>query len=137
MRIFYIVWFFLCSGWGYLCATFPNEDSPPLLQVAATFPAALATSLALIWLALRRRHHVMPATRASLRLKPWNAPLGMLLFIGLTFAFSGVWGVVLAWAFDLSSPSTALQMMFLGLGLVVGCYLAPRLFPRRFTVRIF
>ena len=135
MRTFYMFWFFFCSGWGYLCASFPSENSPPLLQVAATLPVALATSLALIWMELRWRRDIKPAAGPSLKLKPWNRPIGMALFLGLTFAFAGLWGVGLAWALDLSSPATALQMMFAGLGVVIGCYAAPRLFPRPFSPR--
>lgn len=134
MRIFYIFWFFFCSGWGYLFATFPNENAPPFLQVAATFPAALATTLVLIWLELRRLPNAEGASAPSFRLKPWNRPMGMFLFVGTTFAFAGLWGTGLAWAFDLSSLATALQVMFTGLGLVVGCHAAPRLFPRRFCL---
>ncbi len=80
MRIFYIFWFFFCSGWGYLLATFPNENAPPFLQVAATFPAAFATTLVLIWLEVSRLPNAEEASAPTFRLKPWNRPMGMVLF---------------------------------------------------------
>ncbi|EYC52782.1 hypothetical protein AZ34_03890 [Hylemonella gracilis str. Niagara R] len=132
MRIFYMFWFFFCSGWGYLVATFPAEAAPPLSQSLVPFPVAMAMAMAFTWWESRGiKSRKLPAP--SLRLKPWDLPIGLMVFIGLTFTFTGIWGVALAIGFGLSSPTQALYFLALGLGFAIGCYTASRLMPDRFT----
>lgn len=134
MRFFYAFWFFFCAGWGYLSATFPSEQSPHWVHAAYTFPITLAMSIGLIWLELQKLPAGKTAPRPSLQLKPWNRPLGVTLFVGLTFAFSGFWGLGLSLLFNLPSPFVAFQFFAMGAGFVGGCYLAYRLFPTKFGV---
>ena len=96
------------------------------------FPVALAMSLALLWWEVQKLPSGRVLSRPSLQLKPWNRPIGQVLFIGLTFAFSGFWGLVLSVSFELSSPGIALQFFAMGAGLAGGCICAWRLFPSKF-----
>jgi len=134
MRVFYAFWFFFCAGWGYLSATFPSEHSPHLMHAASVFPIALTMSIGLLWLELRKLPAGKVASPPSLQLKPWNRPIGLFLFIGLTFAFSGFWGLGLSSLFNLPSPGVALQFFAMGTGTVGGCYFSLRLFPNKFNV---
>lgn len=132
MRSFYVFWFFACAAWGNLSATFPSEHSPTWLQMAATLPAALTTSIVGLWLEFRRLPPGRLVARPSLKLKPWNQPMGLTIFIGLTFAFIGIWGLGMSWVFNLSSPAVAFQSFASGAGLAAGTYVFYRLFPDRF-----
>lgn len=134
MRVFYTFWFFFCAGWGYLSATFSLEDSPHWTHAASTFPIALAMSIGLIWLELRKLPLGRMTSRPSMQLKPWNRPIGLLLFVGFTFAFSGLWGLGLSFLSNLSSPGVAFQFLAMGAGTVGGCYYSFRLFPNKFNV---
>lgn len=133
MRSFYVFWFFFCAGWGYLSATFPSDHSPPWPQVAVALPAALTLSIVILWLELRRLPTGQLATRPSLNLKPWNRPMGLSIFIGLTLAFSGFWGLGMSWAFNLPSPVVAFQFFAMGAGLTGGIYAVYRIFPAKFV----
>jgi hypothetical protein len=135
MRVFYVFWFFFCAGWGYLSATFPSEHSADWLRAATALPAAFATSVGLLWLDLRKLPAGTLAMRPTLRLKPWNRPIGLVLFIGLTFAFTGFWGIWMSLIANLSSPGVALQTLAMGTGLTGGCYVACLIFPNKFGVR--
>lgn len=72
------------------------------------------------------------ASPPSLRLKPWNRPIGLALFIGLSFAFSGAWGTAMSLIFGLPSPLFALQFLAMGSGLSGGCFVANHFFPQKF-----
>jgi hypothetical protein len=133
MRSFYVFWFFFCAGWGYLSAAFPTEHSPLWPQAAAALPAALIMSIVILWLELRRLPTGRLATRPSLNLKPWNRPMGLAIFIGLTFAFSGFWGLSMYWVFNLPSPNVAFQFFAMGAGLTGGSYAIYRIFPEKFA----
>lgn len=133
VRIFYFFWFFFCAGWGYLSATFPTQPSPSLVHAVVTFPATLAMSTGILWYELRGLPIGALASPPSLHLKPWNRPIGLALFIGLTFAFSGVWGIAMALTFVLPSPLVALHFMAMGAGLAGGCFVAHYLFPQKFS----
>lgn len=135
MRAFYIFWFFFCAGWGYLSATFPAEHSPSLFQAVIAFPVALAMSTALLWYELRSTPTGALASPPSLTLKPWNRPIGLALFIGLTFSFAGIWGSVMALSFKLPSPLVAFQSLAAGAGLAGSCLVAHRLFPHKFSTQ--
>lgn len=132
MRAFYAFWFFFCAGWGYLSATFPSEHSPDWLQAAAALPVALGTSIGLLWLEFRKLPDGRFASRPTLTLKPWNRPMGFVMFIGLTFAFAGFWGVAMSLIANLSSPGYALQTLAMGTGFTGGCYVACQIFPNKF-----
>ena len=133
MRIFYLVWFFFCIGWGYLSATFPLEQTSSLLEEASWFPVVFFSSLVMIWIELKTLPAQKLASAPSLQLKPWNRPTGMAIFIGLTFAFSGFWGVLLWWVYGLSSPHVALRFFCMGTGLVGACWAAYLAFPNQFS----
>jgi hypothetical protein len=134
MRFFYAVWFFFCAGWGYLSATFPSEHSPHLLQVAVALPMTLIVTIGVLWLELRKLPVGTVASRPTLKLKPWNRPIGLTIFGGLTFVFTGLWGVGMSFVFNLSSPGVALQTLAMGAGLTGGCYVARQVFPDKFGV---
>ena len=71
-------------------------------------------------------------SRPSLSLKPWNQPIGLMLFVLLTFLFSSIWGL----GISVLSPSGALlaPLYFLSLsnGGLVGMFGAYRVFRSRF-----
>jgi hypothetical protein len=134
MRFFYAFWFFFCAGWGYLSATFPSEQSLHWAYAASTLTIALVMSIGLLWLELRKLPVGKTAPRPSLQLKPWNRPVGANVFFGLTFVFSGLWGLGLSFIFDLPSPAVAFQFFAMGAGLMGGCYFAYRLFPNKFSM---
>ena len=96
------------------------------------FPVVLAMSIALLWWDLYKLPSGRVLPRPSLLLKPWDRPIGQILFIGLSFAFSGFWGLVLSLSLDLPSPGGALQFFAMGAGLAGGCICAWRLFPHKF-----
>lgn len=134
MRAFYVFWFFSCAGWGFLSATFPAEDSPSWIRVAASLPAMLLTTIGLHWMELRNIPHERLVSRPSLKLKPWNRPMGLAMFVGLTFLFSGIWGSGISLVSDPSHTHLSLQFLAMGAGVVGGCYVAYRLFPSKFSV---
>ncbi len=132
MRIFYALWFFFCSGWGYLLAGFAESDAPQWGQLALSFPLALLTCIVLFWLELRRLPHGQFAERPSLDLKPWNRPTGLLLFIGLTFVFTSVWGVGIAAFAQMPGLRAALHFLSLGAGTVAAVFVCRHAFPAKF-----
>ena len=133
MRLFYILWFFICAGWGYLSATFPSQHSPSWTSVAIALPIALVTSIGLLWMELRKLPTGTLALPPSLLLKPWNRPAGPVLFAGLTFLFAGLWGTAMGMTLNLSSPLVALHFLCIGAGVAAGCFAAHRLFPQKFS----
>lgn len=134
VRAFYVFWFFFCAAWGFLSATFPAESSPGWMQVVVALPAMLLTTLGLHWMELRKLPHGRLVSRPSLKLKPWNRPMGLAMFVGLTFLFSGIWGSGISLVSNASSLRVALQFLAMGVGLIGGCYVACRLFPSKFSV---
>src|SRR5690349_21687257 len=113
MRVFYVFWFFFCAGWGYLLASFAESDAPPWANLVATFPISLLFGVLMIWLELRSLPLGRLADPPSLKLKPWNRPTGIVLFIGLTFVFASVWGVAIALAANMSGIRVALNALSL------------------------
>ncbi len=59
--------------------------------------------------------------------------MGLAIFIGLTFAFSGFWGLSMYWVFNLPSPNVAFQFFAMGAGLTGGSYAIYRIFPEKFA----
>jgi hypothetical protein len=134
MRTFYLVWFFVCSGWGYLIATGLDMAPPSIAHALAALPISFATGLGLLALEFSRlpkgRHLMQP----TLALKPWSGyPIGLLVFISATFVLSSIWGVGLSVAVPLPGLPTSLQFLALGGGMLAALLLAPRLFPGRFA----
>jgi len=133
VRLFYLFWFFVCAGWGYLSATFPSQHSPSWTSAAITLPAVLVISVGFLWVELQKLPPGTFALPPSLLLKPWNRPAGAALFIGMTFLFAGLWGAAMCLALVLPSPLVALHFFAIGLGSVAGCFAAHRLFPEKFS----
>lgn len=133
MRLFYAFWFFFCAGWGYLAASFSEADGPPWGHLAASFPLAVLTCAVLFWLELRRMSPGQLAQRPSLKLRPWNRPTGMLLFIGLTFVFAALWGVAIAVLAGLPGVRVALSFLALGAGDVGAIFVCRYVFPSKFS----
>lgn len=132
MRWFYAFWFFFCSGWGYLLATFAESDGPSLGQLFASFPVALLTFVVLFGVSLYRLPLGRRVQRPSLDLKPWNQPTGFLLFLALTFVFSSFWGVGIAVAGQLSGLRVALHFLALGAGALAAIFVSRYVFPSKF-----
>lgn len=134
MNRFYVFWFFFCAGWGYLMAQpIPNATVPQSLGLAlASFPISAVTFFLIlaidVWRSRPRK-----LTRPSFALKPWNMPAGGALFVLVTFAFAGVWGILVAAILDQAIVVQALQFFLLGLGGLVGVWSAYYVFPSRFT----
>jgi hypothetical protein len=134
MRLFYAFWFFFCAGWGYVLAGFAESDAPSWGNLFASFPLALLTCVVLFWLELRRLPPGQFAQLPSLRLKPWNRPTGFILFIGLTFVFTSLWGVVIAAVAHLPGLRVALHFLLLGAGTVGAVLVCRHAFPAKFGV---
>jgi hypothetical protein len=129
MKRFYIFWFFFCAGWGYLTTTFPPDMAPPISRLPATVVLGAISAMMLLAIELWRGSKL---SRPSLGLLPWNQPVGLILFVALTFLFSGLWGVLFASV----SPSGVIEVPIYVLSLsggallgLLGCF---RVFPSRF-----
>lgn len=113
----------------------------PLLEVfaprsismaLASFPLAAVTSFSLIALELwRYPNHKLP--RPSIHLKPWQMPLGCVIFVSISFMFSGVWAVVFALAQGGGQLPEAVHFLLLGSGFFIGVWGVLRVFPARFA----
>ena len=93
MKRFYIFWFFFCAGWGYLFAQMPSAIASPVAQVPATFAVGAISVFVLIAIEIWRAGPSRSLSQPSLSLKPWNQPVGLMLFVLLTFLFSSIWGL--------------------------------------------
>ncbi len=134
MRTFYAFWFFFCSGWGYILASFAESDAPTWGNLVASFPVALLFSVVMIWLELRTLPAGRLADQPSLKLKPWNRPTGLILFVGLTFVFASLWGVAIALAANMSGLRASLNALSLGAGAVGALIVCRHAFPAKFGV---
>jgi hypothetical protein len=132
MRYFYSFWFFFCSGWGYLLTTFTEEHAPSWPIAFLTLPIALVSSIFILWLDLSKHSADQLASPPSMSLKPWNRPIGMLMFIGLTFTFSSFWGFAITALLNQGSNRLILQFFSLGAGAIGGCYAIYRIAPTKF-----
>lgn len=133
MKRFYVFWFFLSAGWGYLMAQpFADVAPRPATEILLAFPlGALTAALLLAMEAWRSRPSKLPAPRVDL--KPWHMPTGVMQFVFVTFAFSSFWGLVfgaLLTAGDFRQPLFFLMMSIGGLAGMLGIY---RGFQSRFA----
>jgi len=134
MKRFYVFWFFFCAGWGYLMAQpLPEGFAPRSISMAlASLPVAAVTSFVLIALELwRYPNHKLP--RPSIYLKPWQMPLGCMIFISISFMFNGVWAVIFAFVQGGGQLPEAVHFLLLGAGSFIGVWGVFRVFPARFA----
>jgi hypothetical protein len=134
MRAFYLLWFFVCSGWGYLLATGLDMTSPSVSHALVTLPVSFATGLGFLALEFWHLPKGSHLTQPSLTLKPWNNyPVGLLVFISATLVLASIWGVGLSVTVPLPGLPASLQFLVLGGGMLAALLLAPRLLPGMFA----
>lgn len=128
MRVFYLIWFFVCSGWGYLMATSTSGEAWTT-QVMA-FPIAICTFALLVFSELRRLDLPVEFAHLSIDLKPWQQPLGVVQFTLITFIFSAAWG--LGWCLCLQGTHLdhPLNVLALSSGGLLGTWSACRMYRR-------
>ena len=125
MRCFYVIWFFVSAGWGYLLAQ-PHADVAmrSTTEILLAFlSGALTAAMLLAFEAWRARPGKIPAPR--IELKPWHMPTGGMQFVFVTFAFSSLWGVLFGTLFtgsDVRQPLFFLMMSLGGLAGMLGIF---------------
>jgi hypothetical protein len=136
MKRFYPVWFFVCVGWGYMLsqsapAGFVPSSSSALATLLAFPASAFWTFVLLAFEAWRAgpHHRLSPP---SLKLKPWNMPTGVVLFVFITFLFASVWGLAFGAILTSASMQGPLHILALSSGGLVGLFLAPCILVSRF-----
>ncbi len=133
MKRFYLVWFFICSGWGYLMAQpAPASFAAPLRSAWVAFPAAAFWVFVLVAIDALRTAAPRRLSRPSLSLKPWVMPAGLMLFVLLTVLFSSIWGLACAALLPAARVQMPLSLFAMSCGGVVGLWAAPHAFPSRF-----
>jgi hypothetical protein len=132
MRAFYFFWFFFCAGWGYLLAGFGEVFGPTWAQITLSFPLALLVCAVLFWLELQRLPLGQLAQPPSFKIKPWNRPTGLLLFLGLTFTFISSWGVIIALVTHITGLRITLYFLAISCGCVGAILVCRQVFPEKF-----
>jgi hypothetical protein len=132
MPYFYAAWLLLCAGWGYMAATTVFPSSEETLSPVLAFPLTLIGGCLLSALSFHYSPTTELADPPSIRLKPWNRPTGFLLFLALTFSFTGAWATGMVIALGLPGTQASLHVLALGLGPLLGIVLAPKLMPAKF-----
>ena len=132
MRVFYFFWFFFCAGWGYLLAGFGEVFSPTWAQIILSFPLSFLVFAVLFWLELQRLPPGQLAQSPSFKIKPWNRPTGLLLFLGLTFAFISLWGVAIALVTNITGLRVMLYFLAISCGGVGAILVCRQAFPEKF-----
>lgn len=133
MRRFYVFWFFFSAGWGYLMSQrFPGVEPKTTAQIAGGLPAGALTIFLLLSLeAWRTRpQKLLPP---SVDLKPWQMPMGVTLFVLLTFLFSSFWGVLFGLLLSGSDFREPLFMLLVSAGGLTGVWGAYRAFRTRYV----
>lgn len=133
MRRFYVFWFFFSAGWGALFAKLPSTPLPILPVALASFAGGAMTLFLLIAVELWRMKPEEKSLPLSLSLKPWDIPLGLSLFILLTFLFSSVWGLGLAFFIADAQFLEPTRILFISSGGLFGMWGACRVFSSRFV----
>jgi hypothetical protein len=132
MKRFYIVWFFFCAVWGYLSTQMSSAFTPAVAQASATFAVGAISIFVLIAIEIWRAGPSSTLSQPSLSLKPWNQPVGLMLFVLLTFLFSSIWGLGISVLSPTEALLAPLYMFSLASGGLVGLSGAHRVFRSRF-----
>jgi len=133
MKRFYFIWFFVCILWGYLLAQpAPTGFVPPSGSVFFTFPASAFWIFVLLAFEAWRAGPHRQLSPPSLKLKPWNMPTGVMLFVFVTFLFASIWGLAFGAVLASASMQGPVHILALSSGGLVGLFLAPRILVSRF-----
>jgi hypothetical protein len=133
VKLLYFIWFFVCSGWGYLLAQpAPANFVPPSSTALMAFPAGAFWIFVLMAVEAWRAGPHRRLSPPSLSLKPWVMPTGVLLFVLLTFLFASTWGLAFAAFLPAASAQVPIHFFALSSGGVVGLWVVPRVFPSKF-----
>jgi hypothetical protein len=124
MRIFYIFWFFFCASWGYLLpfATANNEKS--IVDSVSVFPLALTVfgSMAFWTMISAKIQH--EDARISLDIKPWERPLGIFVFVPVSFIFVSIWGMGFSIFLHDKGLAGSLEVFSMASGILTGAWCA-------------
>jgi hypothetical protein len=128
VKRFYLLWFFLCAGWGYLMSAFRGFAQDGWF---ATLAAGAVTSFLILSVILWRLPHGARVLPPSLSLKPWTMPFGLSTFLWVTFLFSSLWGMVFAYALPNNTFEQPFQFVTLSVGGLLGLRGACFAFPSK------
>lgn len=133
MKRFYVIWFFFCAGWGYLMAQpFTGNAPRPVSEILLAFPlGALATAMLFAVEAWRVHPGKLAAPR--IELKPWQMPTGIMQFVFVTFAFSGLLGLLFGAFLPAGDVRQPLFILLMSLGGLAGILAVYRGFHSRFA----
>jgi hypothetical protein len=133
VKRFYLLWFVVCSGWGYLMAqTAPADFALPSSRALVAFPVGAFWIFVLMGIEAWRASPDRRLNAPSLSLKPWVMPTGLLLFILLTFQFASAWGLAFAAFLPSANVEAPLDFFALSAGGLVALWVVPRVFPSKF-----
>ena len=132
MPLVYVGWFFFSGLWGYMAATTVFPPAQVALAPHIAFPLTAIGGVVVGVVSFLYSPNRALADRPSLRLTPWNRPTGFLLFVALTFTFTGIWALGMVVALGYPGLVASAHVLALGIGPLVGILLAPRFLPGRF-----
>jgi hypothetical protein len=133
VRAFYVAWFIVCAALGFALAGFEEAHAPSWAFVAVCFPGAVLLWVAMLTYGLYRMPPGQLAQPPSLRLRPWDVPVGFQLFVCLTFVFGALWGVAFCVLAGLPGLRVAVHSLALGLGGLVALFVCRRALPAKFS----
>jgi hypothetical protein len=126
MRIFYVPWVMICGVWGWLAAD-PVFAKPEVSVIEWLLALVLVPAVSLAIVMYAPNSNSLP--RPSLSLKPWNLPMGLSLFVSISFVAIGAWALVFSFVRDGTLRLANPLPLVVGLVWLGGTLLAPRLFP--------
>ena len=137
MKPVYALWFFVCSGWGYILAL---PEPPSMGEIVSAAPAILivavvlaaATSFTLVAFVTRGSSPHRTYEAPSLAVKPWVMPVGIMVFVNTTFLFASLWGIIFAAVLPSTSVMTPAFFLAVSVGGIAGLWVTPHVFPSRF-----
>ena len=111
-----------------MLASSPDLAPHDPLQSLATLLVAFVTGMALVLLEARG----IRLPRPAITLRPWDYPVGLVLFISITFVAASAWGALISLTAAFPGLSSSLYFLALGAGVLLAICVAPRLFPHKF-----
>jgi hypothetical protein len=135
VKHFYPFWFVFCAGWGYMFANFPDDPQLPRMEGSpgdiVTFIAISACAFgAIVYVALRFPPKPLESARFGIDLKPWDQPLGVLQFVGVTFLFVGLWAALFLLLDMGVRPDLATFILATSTSLLLGGLIGARVYRR-------
>jgi hypothetical protein len=134
VKRFYVLWFFISAGWGYLLADMSNEEPKySMLQTLGVLPLSALSFFALLAIAVWRLGPNKKLSPPSISLKPWHMPVGGAQFVFITFLFSSAWAVVFVLVRQSGFLQQPLQFLFMSVGGLIGVWGVHHVFRAKFV----